>query len=318
MEWDGKSKGRKSGYLIFIWLLKTGLTPAYLLLIFVALYYCIAERRKSVISYNFFRKRIGFGVVRSLISVYCNYFLFGQCLIDRIALMSANRNFAITLTGENYLTDMAQQGKGGLLVGAHLGNWEIAGYFLYRINIPVNIVVYDNEYEDIKECLKSAGNRKASYRIISLKDDMSHLYKITDALSRGEFVCLHADRYMDKSKLVYHKFLNGEAPFSKGIFRMCTMFDVPVTFVYTFRQKFGKYHFYATKPRIYSGTKEEKMKDFADDYIGELEKNAVYHPLHWFNFFDFFKCDVSDDDTDLQLVSEIKGNARNSAPDSQN
>jgi predicted LPLAT superfamily acyltransferase len=205
--------------------------------------------------------------------------------------MSANRNFAITSTGENYLTDMARQGKGGFLVGAHLGNWEVAGYFLYRINIPINIVVYDNECEDIKECLKSAVNRKNTCRIIPLKDDMSHLYEITDALSRGEFVCLHADRYMDKSKIAYYRFLNEEAPFSKAIFRLCTMFDVPVTFVYAFRLKFGKYHFHATKPRTYSGTKDEKSDKFADDYIDELEKNAVNHPLHWFNFFDFWKKD---------------------------
>jgi predicted LPLAT superfamily acyltransferase len=289
MDWDGKSKGGKTGYTIFIWLLKTGLTPAYGLLIFVAAYYCIAERRKSVISYTFYRKRIGFGVLRSLISVYRNYYLFGRCLIDRVALTVANPDFKITFTGENYLIDMAKQGNGGLLVGAHVGNWEIAGFFLYRVNVPVNIVIYDNEYEYIKECLKSAGVKHHGYKTITLKDDMSHLYKITAALSRGEFVCLHADRYMDKSKLTYRTFLNERAPFSQSIFRLCTTFDIPVTFVYAFGLKFGRYYFNATKPKIYSGTKEKKLNDFADDYVDELERNTRLHPLHWFNFFDFWK-----------------------------
>ncbi|MDR1169352.1 MAG: lysophospholipid acyltransferase family protein [Prevotellaceae bacterium] len=289
MKWDGRSKGGKSGYTIFIWLLKAGLTPAYILLTFVALYYCVAERRKSAVAYSFYRKHIGFGVLRSLISVYRNYYLFGQCLIDRVAVMTANPDFRITFTGENHLTDMAKQGKGGFLVGAHLGNWEIAGFFLYRINVPVNIVIYDNEYEDIKECLKSAGIKKYAYKIISLKDDMSHLYEITEALSRGELVCLHADRHMDNSKLLYHTFLNEPAPFSQSIFRLCTMFDIPVTFVYAFRLKFRRYHLHATKPRIYSGTKEKKLEEFADDYVEELEKNVVRYPLHWFNFFDFWK-----------------------------
>jgi predicted LPLAT superfamily acyltransferase len=289
MDWDGRSKGRKSGYIIFIWLLKAGLTPAYTLLVFVALYYCIVERKKSVISYNFYHKHIGFGVLRSLISVYRNYYLFGQCLIDRVALTFTNPDFRITFTGEHHLIEMAKQGKGGLLVGAHLGSWEIAGFFLYRINAPINIVVYDNEYEDIKACLKNTENKKSAYKIISLKEDMSHLYKISEALLRREFVCLHADRYMDKSKLLYHSFLDEDAPFSKSIFRLCTIFDIPVTFVYAFRLKFRRYHFHATKPKIYSGTKEEKLQDFADDYIEELEKNIMHHPLHWFNFFDFWK-----------------------------
>ncbi|MDR3246514.1 MAG: hypothetical protein LBT50_08795 [Prevotellaceae bacterium] len=277
---------------MFIALLKTGLAPAYILLVFVSLYYCIAERRKSVISYKFYRKRIGYGTLRSIFSVYRNYFIFGQCLIDRVAATSVNTNFRITFTGENHLVEMAKQGKGGLLVGAHLGNWEIAGHFLYRINVPINIVMYDNEYESIKEFLESVKTQKSTYRIIPLKDDLSHLYAITEALSQGEFVCLHADRYLDNSKLLYHKFLNEDAPFSKSIFRLCTMFDIPVTFVSAFRLKFRKYHFYATQPKIYAGTKEEKLKEFADDYIKELEKKTGHYPLHWFNFFDFWRKDL--------------------------
>jgi predicted LPLAT superfamily acyltransferase len=70
------------------------------------------------------------------------------------------------------------------------------------------------------------------------------------------------------------------------------MFEIPVTFVYAFRLKYGKYHFYATKPKIYSGTKEEKLNAFADDYTEELEKNTMLYPLHWFNFFDFWKKDA--------------------------
>jgi predicted LPLAT superfamily acyltransferase len=274
---------------MFIALLKIGLAPAYFLLAFVSLYYCIAERRKSVISCKFYRKHIGYGTLRSLVSVYQNYFIFGQCLIDRVAVMSANTNFRITFKGENYLTDMAKEGKGGLLVGAHLGNWEIAGHFLYRINVPINVVMYDNEYENIKELLERVKTKKNTYKIIPIKDDLSHLYAITEALSQGEFVCLHADRYLDNSKLLYHKFLNDEAPFSKSIFRLCTMFDIPVTFVYAFRLNFRRYHFYASQPKIYAGTKEEKLKEFADDYIGELEKKTRHYPLHWFNFFDFWR-----------------------------
>jgi predicted LPLAT superfamily acyltransferase len=289
--WDGKSRGRKSGYIIFIWLLKMGLTPAYALLIFVALYYWITERRKSVILYHFYQDRIGYGKLRSFVSVYRNYYLFGQCLIDRIALMSSNPNFRVTFAGERYLRDMAQAGKGGLLVGAHLGNWEVAGFFLYRINVPINIVIYDNEYNYIKACLKKAANKTTVYNIIPVMDDMSHSYAISAALLRGEFVCLHADRYMWQSSFVCHRFLNEEALFSRSIFRLCTMFDIPVTFVYAFRLKFRRYHLCATKPKIYSGTKEERIQQFADDYIEELEKNTVHHPLHWFNFFDFWQKD---------------------------
>jgi len=289
MEWDGKSKGTKSGYAIFISLLKVGLSPAYVLLVFVAFYYCIAERKKSNISYKFYRERIGYGRLRSFISVYRNYYIFGQSLIDRVASMSGmSHQFRITFKGENHLTEMAEQGKGGLLIGAHVGNWEIAGHFLYRIKVPVNIVMFDNDYEKIKEFLNSIKS-ETSYKIIPIKNDFSHIYEITEALSRGEFVCLHADRHFDNSRLIYHDFLGKPAPFSEAVFRMCTLYNVPITFVYAFKMKFRRYHFYASPPKTYSGSKEEKVSSFADDYVKELENKTRHYPLHWFNFFDFWK-----------------------------
>jgi predicted LPLAT superfamily acyltransferase len=292
MEWDGRSKGSKSGYAIFVAMLRAGLAPAYILLIFVSLYYFIAERRKSSVVYRFYRKRTGFGVCRSIISVYRNYYIFGQCLIDRVAVIWNNSKFRITFEGEHHLIDMANRGKGGLLVGAHLGNWEIAGNFLYRIKVPVNIVVFDNEYENIKTYLHSVKTQTANneffYKIIPLKDDFSHLYLINEALSKGEFVCLHADRYFDNSKLIYRDFLGEEAPFSEAVFRMCVLFKVPVTFVYAFKRKFMRYHFYASCPKIYTGTKDEKLSEFANDYIAELENKTRDYPLHWFNFYNFW------------------------------
>lgn len=289
LKWNGKSKGAKCGYMIFFRFLKAGLMPAYVLLIFVAAYYCLSGRRRFAVSYCFYRNRIGYGRIRSAASVYRNCYVFGQSLIDRVAVMAADAKFDVEFEGENYLTDMAKRGRGALLVGAHLGNWEIAGQFMHRINVATNILMLDNERESIKNYVESVKKRENSFKIIPLKDDLSHLYLVTEALSRGEFVCLHADRHADNAKLTLHDFLGEKAPFSEAVFRMCVLFDVPVSFVFAFKSGYGRYRFHASAPKVYSGTKNEKLAAFARDYVGELESKTRRYPLHWFNFFDFWQ-----------------------------
>ena len=58
-----------------------------------------------------------------------------------------------TGTSRRQLHAMSEEGKGGVLIGAHMGNWEIAGQLLERIKTPVNIVMLEAEHERIKRIL---------------------------------------------------------------------------------------------------------------------------------------------------------------------
>ncbi len=96
---------------------------------------------------------------------------------------------------------MAALGKGGLLLSAHVGNWEAAGYLLERLNTNISIVMFDGEHQKIKQYLeKVTATKKAS--VIVIKDDLSHVYAINEALSRNELVCMHADRFMGVIKTI--------------------------------------------------------------------------------------------------------------------
>src|ERR1700681_3574813 len=87
--WQGKSRGNKNGFRIFVWVLKkAGLTPAYLLLRFVAFYFFIFSGKAFRFQYVFFRQRLDFSFLRAILSIYKNYYWFGQTIIDKIVLMS--------------------------------------------------------------------------------------------------------------------------------------------------------------------------------------------------------------------------------------
>ena len=61
--------------------------------------------------------------------------------------------FTFNFDGEENLRKMVELGKGGLLLSAHIGNWEIAGHLLKRLNTKINIVMFDGEVQQIKAYL---------------------------------------------------------------------------------------------------------------------------------------------------------------------
>ena len=62
--WQGKSRGNKTGFRIFVWVLKNaGLRPAYLLLRFVAFYFFIFSGKAFRLSIRFLSQTIGLFLV---------------------------------------------------------------------------------------------------------------------------------------------------------------------------------------------------------------------------------------------------------------
>lgn len=289
--WQGKSKGTKTGYSIFVGILRRfGVFPAYFLLRFVAFYYFLFSFSSSKVIYSFFRKTLGYSPVSALGNVYRNYFWFGQSLIDKIVLMSGLPNrFSFDFDGEHYLREMAAGGKGGMLISAHVGSWEIAGFLLKRLDSRINIVMYDGEHRKIKDYLDSVlGNRQVN--IIVVKDDISHIYEINEALRKNEFVCMHADRFMEGNRTVKREFLGQPAHFPLGPFILASRLRVPVSFVFAMKESKLHYHFFASPPKVCS-VKEKKAlpEEMISDFIGELETKVKKYPAQWFNYYNFWK-----------------------------
>src|SRR5882724_4467705 len=217
--WQGKSKGTRFGYGIFVSVLKGfGVLPAYFLLRFVTLYYFFFSYKSSKFIFDYFHRRFGYSRFKSLFRIYTNYYLLGQTVIDKVVIMSGIPNrFSFDFDGENYLREMISMQKGGLLLGAHIGNWEIAGHLLERLGTTINIVMFDGEHQQIKEYLDSVTGQKNA-KIIVIKNDLSHIYEISEAFKNNELVCIHADRFLEGNKTMTTNFLGDKAQFPAGPF----------------------------------------------------------------------------------------------------
>lgn len=288
MNWEGKSKGTVLGYRIFVFLIKKlGVRSAYFMLYFVASYFVLFSHygRKSALYY--FNKRLGLNKLKSYYNVFKSNFVFGQTIIDKVAISTGMRNsFTYEFDGVNELKKLLAEGKGGVLISAHIGNFEIADFFFKEIDFDsqINIVTVDNERNEIKEYLESVTG-KSNTKFIYIREDLSHIFEINKALSNNELICFTGDRYFENTKYLSAKLLGKEAKFPIGPFSIASRLRVPVAFVYVMKESAKHYHLYTRM----ATAKHRDAQGLLENYTQSIERILTKYPLQWFNYFDFWE-----------------------------
>lgn len=292
--WKGKSRGGAAGYRFFIFLLKyPGLKFSYFFLRFVVLYFVlfVPKARKPI--YWYFRQMHHFSRLKSWKYVFKNFYLLGQTLLDKVALMAGFSNkFTIDHVGEENLDAMAK-GNGGMIIGAHVGNWEIAGQLLERLHTKVYILMLEAEHEKIKLLLDNVMKKK-SMNIIPIKEDLSHIVAIKKALEEKAIIAMHGDRFIEGSKTITGNLLGRDAQFPYGPFYLAVKFKAAVSFVGAVKETDTHYRFHSTKPKIFTSSEGRKaldkdVKNMLGCYIKDVEEELTKHPEQWFNYYYFWQ-----------------------------
>ena len=287
-KWSGKSRGTILGYKIFVFCIKHfGVRFAYSVLFFVAAWYFLFLKESNKAIFYYFHKRVKFSYWKSQLSVFKSYFTFGQTLVDKTAISVGLRDrFSYEFDGIENLKNLLNDKKGGILISAHIGNFEIAEKFFEEIDFDyqINLVTTDQEHNIIKEYLQSIAQRKSTIKFIIIQEDMSHIFDINRALSDNELICFTGDRYFEGSKYLEEELLGKTAKFPAGPFLIASRLNVPVAFVYVMKEKNLHYHLYARIAEVKLRNPQILLKS----YIRNLEKMLQKYPLQWFNYFDFW------------------------------
>ncbi len=289
-EWEGKSKGTVLGYKIFIFFIrKLGVRAAYGLLYFVALYYVFFAGKSTRSIFYYFRKRLKYSWIKSVFSIYKSYYVFGKTIIDKAAISSGLQNrFTHECDGVENIIELLDKKQGGIMISAHVGNFEIAEFFFEEIDTrsQISLVTTDAEHQNIKEYMEKVTMR-SNVKFILVKDDMSHIFEINNALSNGELVCFTGDRYMKGQKLLTESLMGKEANFPAGPFLLASRLNVPVLFVYVMKETNKHYHLYARQAEVKNRDAQGLLKKYTESVEWMLKK----YPLQWFNYFDFWETD---------------------------
>jgi predicted LPLAT superfamily acyltransferase len=286
-QWDGKSKGTVLGYKIFVFLIqKAGVRSAYVLLYFVASYYFLFLKKSNQAIFYYFKERLNYSHFQSKKMVFKSYFTFGQTIIDKISISAGLRNkFSYEFDGIEILKKLLEEKKGGVLISAHVGNFEIAEHFFGDIDLDfqINLVTTDLEHSAIKNYLESV-TQKPTVKFIIIRDDLSHIFEINAALANNELVCFTGDRYFEGTKSLSATILGKDANFPAGPFLIASRLKVPVVFVYVMKEPNLHYHLYAREATV----KHRDEKGLLNEYVKSVESILQKYPLQWFNYFDFW------------------------------
>ena len=288
--WKGKSRGTPLGYRIFISIIRTfGLGFTYRFLRFVTFYYYLFASGPKRNLRNFYSRVPGLDPSRVSKIIRRNFNLLGESIVDRMAFLAGKADkITYTEEGEEYLRQFAEEGKPLILVSAHIGNWEIAGNLLRKLNARVNVVMFDGEREKIKAVMKDELD-DVLFNIIPIKpNDLSHIYAINEAVKNGEMICLHGDRFIQGSKTIETKLFGEGIELPYGSFQIAARLKAHHCFIFAIKNGKFNYHFTSTKPELI-----ERPEQVAEKYVQILEEKVKANPEQWFNYFPFFKENAS-------------------------
>ena len=249
-------------------------------------FYVLFDGRGRKASYRFFRKRMGYGPVHSLLCVFRNMYGMGTLVIDRFSAYAGKR-FEIVSEGGELFEDLAGKPGAFITLVSHLGNFEMVGYMLPSPR-PLKVLVYPGETSTVmqqRNRMFAAGH----IEMVLFQDDWSHLYTLNNALADGEPVAIPSDRTFGSRKVFRLPFLGAPASFPQGPFTLAVTREVPVLVAFAFKEGRKRYRLVVKQLEIpQEGTSAERAKALAGSYAAALETLARQYPEQWYNFFDFW------------------------------
>jgi len=220
-----------------------------------------------------------------------HYYSFAAVALDRVFLLRDRLElFSSTVHGEEYLKELIARGQGCLLLGAHLGSFEMLRAFGSSNHINVGLVMYEDNARMVNTVTKAI-NPAVADNIISL-GRFDSMLKVQERLQQSGWVGMLGDRALDADAQVNAPFLGETASFSSAPFRIALMLKRPVVLMLGLYRGGNRYDLYFEKLFDPEGV-DRASRDRAIDaavraYAARLEHYCRQAPFNWFNFYDFW------------------------------
>lgn len=238
-------------------------------------------------AYRYFRQRLGYGCLRASWYTYINHCLFAQVVIDRFAVFAGKR-FKLDIDGYEYFQQLELETKGFVILSSHIGCYEVAGYSLISKSKRFNALVFGGEKATVMKGRQEALSEH-NIRMIPVREDMSHLFIVNEALNNNEIMSMPADRIVGSAKVVKVNFFGETASLPAGPFSVATMNGLDALAVNVMKISAKRYKVYVTRLSYDTqAPRKQQMQQLANCYVEELERRVRQYPSQWFNFYDFW------------------------------
>jgi lauroyl/myristoyl acyltransferase len=211
------------------------------------------------------------------------FYNFSNYLIDFFnsgRITSDNLTDFFQITGEKYLTETKKNGQGGILVSAHIGNWELGGIYLALKKHKINIVVLEHKNKKVNNLFCRFRKNKGVQ--ICLQGQAAR--GCLRALKQNELIAIAADKMFDTVQPISVNFMNEKVNVPRGPARLSLKTGAPILPIFIIMQGNGRYKI-EINPPLYPQKTEQKT---AEAYIKIIENYIKKYPEQWFAFQDIW------------------------------
>jgi predicted LPLAT superfamily acyltransferase len=285
-----RERGSAALVQLMIWLtLGLGWRVGQALLYPITGYFFVFSRGARSASSQFLGRVLGRPATRR--ELFRHLFTFSCVLLDRLFLLSNRlQHFRIVVIGVDNLQAALAQARGCVLLGSHLGSFEVLRACARRCPVPVKLLMYranSGAYSRLVEQLDPT----LADAIIEIGTPEAML-RVRESLDRGEIVGILGDRTPVGQKMLAVPFLGDPAPMPAGPLALCAALASPVVLFYGVRTGARRYdvHFepFADRIVLQRSCRAEELADWVRRYAGRLEAYCRTYPFNWFNFYDFW------------------------------
>ncbi|MBU1263873.1 MAG: LpxL/LpxP family acyltransferase [Thiobacillus sp.] len=277
---------------VMTWIsLRLGRAPARFVLAGISLYFLLFAPAAKAASRAYLRRALD--REPSFADVFRHFHSFASTIHDRLFLLNGRFDlFQLEVHGEDIVQEVLATGRGAILLGAHMGSFEVVRALGRRQpGLRVVMVMYEENARKLNAAL-AAINPAAVQDIIPL-GQLDSMLRVQGCLDQGMVLGVLSDRTLGGDPTLRVPFLGADAEFPVGPMRLAAMLRRPVLFMSGLYLGSNRYaiHFerLADFSELERSDRDAAVRSAVTAYAACLERHCRAAPYNWFNFFDFWR-----------------------------
>ncbi|MFL6671935.1 MAG: acyltransferase [Massilia sp.] len=234
-------------------------------------------------------------VPQGLGGVLRHFGAFAENILDKMLLWGGLFDTrAVTCTGAEPLQRMIGEGRGALLVCAHLGNLDLCRVLAQQCpGLKLTVLVHTRHAQAFNDMLARLDPRSGLNLMQVTEMTPAMAMTLAERIGQGELVVIAGDRIPVSPcpRVVRADFLGSPAAFPVGPYVMASVLECPLYMLFAARRgSVHEIHFELLRESVSLPRKgrDQALAALAADYARRLEFHCLRAPLQWFNFYDFW------------------------------
>ncbi len=238
-----------------------------------------------------FRQRAQ-GCPASWRELFHHYHAFASTILDRLYFLRARFDlFDVQFHGLEVLDRELEKGGGCILLGAHLGSFEVVrAVGLLRRRLDIRVLMDEQNAPVIRGMIQES-NPTAAETVIQI-GGVETMLQVKECLERGGIVGVMGDRVTQEEQTVACKFFGAEARFPTGAVRLAHVVRAPVVLFFGLYRGGNRYEVHLESFSDGACPSQDRrdigLKKDVQRYADRLEDACRRAPDNWFNFYDFW------------------------------